>query len=120
MSYPDDTDSSDRLFLHEFLFLASNARGRNEMIMKLPKPEFTTERKSIKRYDMQKLDAARLDSIFRIEMKEVGKDAETYNGSCITNPKEMIQKVLSSELNNRKFRFIGTKISEKPIMGNKK
>lgn len=90
MKYPDDSDSSDRLFLHEFLFLASNAKSRNDMIMKLPKPEFTTERKSIKRYDMQKLDAVRLDRIFRIEMKEVGKDAKQYAGSYINNPKDMI------------------------------
>lgn len=46
--YPDDKDSNDKLFIHEFLFLLSNAKGRNDMIVKLPKPEFTTERKSIR------------------------------------------------------------------------
>ena len=48
MEYPEDRDSSDKLFIHEFLFLLCNAKGRNEMITKLPKPEFTTERRSIK------------------------------------------------------------------------
>ena len=40
--YPDDKDSTDKLFIHEFLFLLCNGKGRNEMIPKLPKPEFTT------------------------------------------------------------------------------
>jgi hypothetical protein len=26
MSYPDDKDSNDKLFIHEFLFLLANAR----------------------------------------------------------------------------------------------
>jgi hypothetical protein len=39
------------------------------MISRLPKPEFTTERKSIKKYDMQPLDALRLDHIFKIDVK---------------------------------------------------
>jgi hypothetical protein len=48
MTYPDDKDSTDRLFIHEFLFLLCNSKPRNEKITKLPKPEWTTERKSIK------------------------------------------------------------------------
>ena len=72
MTYPDDKDSQDRLFIHEFLFLLCNGRGKIEMIPKLPKPEFTIERKSIKQYDMQALDAIRLDRIFKLEQKDMG------------------------------------------------
>ena len=43
------------------------------MINKLPKPEFTTERKSIKYYKMQPLDAVRLDRIFKIEVDSMNK-----------------------------------------------
>lgn len=46
------------------------------MIPKLPKPEFTTERKSIRQYDMQALDAVRLDRIFKIELKDIGNFAQ--------------------------------------------
>ena len=52
MTYPDDSDSHDKLFPHEFLFLLCNTCNRIDMISKLPKPEFTKERKSIKQYDM--------------------------------------------------------------------
>ncbi len=48
MSYPDDKDSSEKLFIHEFLFLLCNTSPRIEMIPRLPRPERTTERKSIK------------------------------------------------------------------------
>lgn len=75
MVYPDEKDSNDKLFIHEFLFLLCNAKNRNEVILKLPKPEFTTERKSIRQYDMQPLDALRLDRIFKIDLKDIGKFA---------------------------------------------
>jgi hypothetical protein len=52
MVYPDDPDSHDKLFPHEFLFLLCNTKNRLEMFNKLPKPEFTAERKSIKKYEM--------------------------------------------------------------------
>jgi len=48
MNFPEDSDSHDKLFPHEFLFLLCNTRNRIEMINNLPKPEFTTERTSIK------------------------------------------------------------------------
>lgn len=32
MDYTDEKDSSDKLFIHEFLFLLSNASGRIEWI----------------------------------------------------------------------------------------
>jgi hypothetical protein len=67
LTYPDDKGSADKLFPHEFLFLLCNSKPRNEMLNKLPKPEWTTERKSIKRYEMPALDAARLDSLFKLE-----------------------------------------------------
>lgn len=111
MDYPDDRDSMDKLFIHEFLFLLCNGRGRNDMIQKLPKPEFTTERKSIRQYDMQPLDAIRLDRIFKIEMKDIGNFAKENGGSH--NPKEIMTKVLQSEVAGRKFRFEGLKNAEK-------
>ena len=43
------------------------------MFNKLPKPEFTTERKSIKKYEMHPLDALRLDRIFKIDLKNFSK-----------------------------------------------
>lgn len=43
------------------------------MINNLPKPEFTIERESIKQYDMQSLDARRLDNVFRVELKTMNK-----------------------------------------------
>jgi hypothetical protein len=42
MQYPEDKDSNDKLFIHEFLFLLVNARQRLEMIPKLPHPELIT------------------------------------------------------------------------------
>jgi hypothetical protein len=52
MTYPDDSSSNDKMFIHEFLFLLCNSRARVDMISKLPKPEFTIERRSIRRYEM--------------------------------------------------------------------
>lgn len=52
-TYPEDPSNNDKLFPHEFLFLLCNARNRLELINKLPKPEFTTERRNIKKYEMQ-------------------------------------------------------------------
>jgi len=43
------------------------------MISKLPKPEFTKERKSIKQYDMQPLDAMRLDRLFIVDTNTMTK-----------------------------------------------
>ncbi len=111
MDYPDEKGSSDKLFIHEFLFLLCNGRYRNEMIPKLPKPEFTTERKSIRQYDMQALDAIRLDRIFKIEMKDIGNFAKENGGSH--NPRDIMAKVLHSEVAGRKFRFEGLKNAEK-------
>ena len=110
MTYPDDKDSTDRLFIHEFLFLLCNSKPRNEMITKLPKPEWTTERKSIKQYDMQALDALRLDRLFKIELKDIGKFAKQNGGSH--EPLIVMQKVLNSEVLNKNFRFEGIKITE--------
>lgn len=53
MEFPDVQISNERLFPHEFLFLLCNCKNRIEAITKLQKPEFTTERKSIKKYEMQ-------------------------------------------------------------------
>jgi len=66
----------------------ANCRGRNDMIPKLPKPEFTTERKSIRQYDMQALDAVRLDRIFKIELKDIGNFAQENEGTH--NPKYVV------------------------------
>ena len=73
MTYPDDSDSHDKLFPHEFLFLLCNTCNRIDMISKLPKPEFTKERKSIKQYDMQPLDAMRLDRLFIVDTNTMTK-----------------------------------------------
>lgn len=87
MIYPDDKDSNDKLFIHEFLFLLSNCKGRNELIMKLQGPEFNIKRKNIKQYEMQPLDALRLDRIFRLELNDIGlfasKDQGTHNPNDI-------------------------------------
>ncbi len=68
MDYPDDQDSHDTLFPHEFLFLLCNTKSRLDIINKMPKPEFTTERNSIKKYEMQPLDAIRLDRVFKVDL----------------------------------------------------
>ena len=73
LSYPDTFDSHDKLFPHEFLFLLCNTCNRIDMINKLPKPEFTTERVSIKQYEMQPLDALRLDKIFQVDIDSMNK-----------------------------------------------
>jgi len=88
------------------------------MIHKLPKPEWTTERKSIKQYEMQALDALRLDNLFKIELRDIGKFAKHNGGSHV--PKEVMQKVLNSEVLNKNFRFEGIKITEKLTSGNNK
>ena len=80
------------------------------MIPKLPKPEWTTERKSIKQYDMQPLDALRLDRLFKIELKDIGKFAKKNGGSH--EPLIVMQKVLNSEVLNKNFRFEGIKMTE--------
>jgi len=67
---------------------------------------------------MQPLDALRLDRIFRLELRDIGKFASSHSGTH--NPKDMMQKVLSSELYGRKFRFIGSKAIEKPVLTNNK
>ena len=81
------------------------------MIVKLPKPEFTTERKSIKQYEMQPLDALRLDNIFKIELKDIGNFCKEGGGSH--EPNYVMQKVMDSELQGRKFRFRGLEGQEK-------
>jgi hypothetical protein len=95
MDYNDEKDSTDKLFIHEFLFLLCNASGRIEQIGKLQKPEFTIQRKSIKRYEMQALEAMRLDTLFKIELKDIGQFAKDTGGH---NPKEVLRKALDSEV----------------------
>lgn len=90
--YPEEKDSHDKLFPHEFLFLLCNTKNRIDMINKLPKPEFTTEKKSIKMYDMQPLDAMRLDNIYRIDIKQIGKDQLSLI------PKHALQRAFNLEL----------------------
>ena len=110
MTYPDDQNSTDKLFIHEFLFLLCNTRGRNEMIHKLPKPEWTTERKNIKRYEMQALDALRLDRLFKLDINDVGAYIKASGGNH--EPTVVMQKELNSEVFNKNFRFEGIKITE--------
>ena len=86
--YPDDKDSTDKLFIHEFLFLLCNGKGRNDTITKLTKPKFTTDRESIKQYEMQALDARRLDRIFKMELRDIGKFATHDKGTH--NPKDVM------------------------------
>ena len=89
MVYPDDKDSQDKLFPHEFLFLLCNAVNRNDVIPKLQKPEMTTVRRNIKRYEMQPWDALRLDHLYHIDLKTLN---ESYN------PKDMMQVHLNNEV----------------------
>jgi hypothetical protein len=51
-------------------------------------------------------------------MKDIGRFTASNQGTH--NPKDMMQKVLSSELQGRKFRFIGSKNTEKPMLQNTK
>eukprot|EP00350_Pseudokeronopsis_sp_OXSARD2_P001564 CAMPEP_0170567122 /NCGR_PEP_ID=MMETSP0211-20121228/80280_1 /TAXON_ID=311385 /ORGANISM="Pseudokeronopsis sp., Strain OXSARD2" /LENGTH=189 /DNA_ID=CAMNT_0010888497 /DNA_START=307 /DNA_END=876 /DNA_ORIENTATION=- len=102
MNYPDDKDSSDMLFAHEFLFLLCNTKNRLGIIDRMPRPEFTTEKKSLKKYEMQALDAARLDRVFKVDLN-LSHKAGSYN------PQDVIQKVLKSDLGDRKVRIDGIK-----------
>ena len=61
---------------------------------------------------MQALDALRLDRIFKIELEDIGIFAKESCGSH--NPKEVLKKVLDSDMHGRKFRFRGIKEVEKP------
>jgi hypothetical protein len=110
MDYPDDQDSMDKLFIHEFIFLLCNGRGKIETIQKLPFPEFTTARKSIKQYEMQPLDAIRLDRIFKLDTKEMNDEAKKIGA---TNPYKIMARMLDAEVQGRKFRFEGIKTTEK-------
>eukprot|EP00347_Sterkiella_histriomuscorum_P008430 403345124 len=102
LNYPEDQDSHDKLFPHEFLFLLCNARNRIDLMNNLPKPEFTIQKTSIKQYDMQPLDARRLDKVYKVELKSM-------NGEVNYNPQSLLQKVLNNELQGRKLRFDGVK-----------
>ena len=59
---------------------------------------------------MQALDALRLDRLFKIELKDIGKFAKQNGGSH--EPLIVMQKVLNSEVLNKNFRFEGIKITE--------
>jgi len=59
---------------------------------------------------MQALDALRLDRLFKIELKDVGKFAKANGGSH--EPLIVMQKVLNSEVMNKNFRFEGIKTTE--------
>ena len=63
------------------------------------------------KYEMQPLDAKRLDNIFKIEMEDIGKFATQNSGSH--NPQNIMQKMLTSELTGRRFYFKGLKASDK-------
>ncbi len=73
-------------------------------------PEFTIERKSIKQYEMQALDAIRLDRIFKLETKEMSKKAVEQGATH--NPYKVMAKALDSEVQGRKFRFEGIKTND--------
>lgn len=68
MNYPDDGPPIEKLFPHEFLFLLCNARNRLELINKIPKANFSIDKDNIKKYEMQPLDARRLDQIFKLDV----------------------------------------------------
>jgi hypothetical protein len=59
---------------------------------------------------MQALDALRLDRLFKIELKDIGKFAKQNGGSH--EPLIVMQKVLNSEVMNKNFRFEGIKNTE--------
>lgn len=66
---------------------------------------------------MQALEAMRLDTMFKIELKDIGGFAKHHGGH---NPKEVLKKVLDSEVQGRRFRFLGIKDTEKATGGEKK
>lgn len=60
----------------------------------------------------------RLDRLFKIELNDIGKFAETQTGSH--NPKEVMQKVMMNEIAGRQFRFEGIKAAiEKSTVSSK-
>lgn len=75
-------------------------------------PEFTTERKSIKQYEMQPLDAIRLDRIFKLETKDMTKKAQEQGVVTNNHPNLIMAKALDAEVQGRKFRFEGIKTKE--------
>ena len=52
VDFEGEIGSADKIFPHEFLFLLCNTKSRLEQIKRLPLPEFTIERRNIRKYDM--------------------------------------------------------------------
>lgn len=67
MNYPDDKDSTDKLFPHEFLFLLCNTKDWLDSINMVPWAHLTLDKKSIKKQEMEPLDAKRFDTIYKID-----------------------------------------------------
>ena len=65
---------------------------------------------SIKQYEMQGLDAIRLDRIFRLDTKDMSMKAGLVDGR--DHPIKLMAKVLDGEVQGRKFRFEGIKTTD--------
>jgi len=95
--FPESKDSADKMFPHEFLYLLCNTNNRVERLKRIAKPEFSIDKKSIKKYEMKPLDAQRLDKIYRLEKKAFERQT----------PNLVLKRTLNSEVAGMKLRWEG-------------
>lgn len=63
--------ATNRIFPHEFLFLIINGKSRLNCLQTEAPPPLTTNKVSIKVYEMEEIDAARLDYIYELDVNEM-------------------------------------------------
>ena len=100
LEYPEDKGSANKLFPHEFLFVMCNAIDRHKRINNIKHPVVTTEKMSIKKYEMQAMDARWLDNIFIIDINFFYKKHEK-------NPRNVLRQELNEEVKYVKIMFEG-------------
>lgn len=71
MDFELEETSENKIFPHEFLFLICNAKSRLECLAEEQKGELNIAKKCIKAYEMEDIDAARLDYIYDLDVKDM-------------------------------------------------
>lgn len=66
--------SKNKIFPHEFLFLIINAKDRLGQLVEEQTLNLNISKKCIKAYEMEEVDAARLDYIYDLDVKDMRTD----------------------------------------------
>lgn len=91
------------MFPHEFLYLVTNAKARHDVLIEQKAPKLTIEKKSIKAYEMEEVDAKRLDWLYDIDTDEMKQNQfPIYKMHDMLNAADGNKKIVIKEIKEGK------------------